>query len=122
MHARAPLSPDPLVGLLVLLAHQLAGEVVTRALDLPVPGPVVGLLLLLVTLHVRGRPRPVEAAADGLLRHLPLLFVPAGTGVVQYAALLRTEAVPVLVALVLSTVTALAATALTLRLLLRRAA
>lgn len=126
MDASSARRADPLVGLLVLLVHQLAGEAVVRALDLPVPGSVVGLLLLLVTLTVRGRRRDrwraVETAADGLLRHLALLFVPAGTGVVQYAALLRAEAVPVAVALVLSTATALVATALVLRLLLRRPA
>lgn len=119
---------DPLVGLLVLLLHQLAGEVLVGLLGLPVPGPVVGLLLLLATLTLRGRrarreadapPAAVEVAADGLLRHLALLFVPAGTGVVQYAALLRAEAVPVAVALVASTATALVATATVLRLLLR---
>lgn len=115
---------DPLVGLLVLLVHQLAGEAAVRALDLPVPGPVVGLLLLLGTLTLRRRgagARAVAAVADGLLRHLALLFVPAGTGVVQYAALLRAEAVPVVTALVLSTATALVSTALVLRLLLGRA-
>lgn len=103
--------------MLVLLAHQLAGEALVRLTRIPVPGPVAGLALLALTLALRGRAPSTERAADGLLRHLALLFVPAGTGVVEYAALLREQAVPIAVALVVSTVCPLLATAAVLRLL-----
>lgn len=89
-------------GLTVLLLCQVLGEVVVEATKLPVPGPVVGMVLLFGWLQWR---RPAAGAgtlraADGLLKHLQLFFVPAGVGVVAYAALLRDEALSLGVALV----------------------
>ena len=100
-------------GLLVLLGCQLLGQLVTDALGLPVPGPVVGLVLLLVWLHLR---EPAEDSGlarvcSALLRHLQLLFVPAGVGVVQYLSLLAGSAVPLALGLVVSWVAALTACA-----------
>lgn len=91
-------------GLTVLLVFQLAGEAVVRSTGLPVPGPVVGMVLLLGWLLWR---RPDDdtgtvRAADGLLRHLQLFFVPAGVGVVAHLSLLRADAVPLVVSLLVS--------------------
>jgi putative effector of murein hydrolase len=102
-------------GLFLLLVFQLAGEVLARALVLPAPGPVVGLALLVVALGLYQRWRPfteeaLEASdlgrsARGLIGILPLLFVPAGVGVVQYLGLLRDQGVALAAALVVSTLT-----------------
>lgn len=90
-----------ITGLTWLLACQVVGEVVVRVLDVPVPGPVVGMLLLLVLLRIRdaGDDAGVVRAGQGLLRHLQLLFVPAGVGVIAYAATIRDNALPLAVAL-----------------------
>ncbi|WP_121253367.1 CidA/LrgA family protein [Nocardioides ferulae] len=100
-------------GLTWLLACQLVGEVLVRLTDAPVPGPVVGMVLLFVLLQVRrsGDDATVVRAADGLLRHLQLLFVPAGVGVVVYLGTLRDQALPIAVALLLSWLVGLAAVA-----------
>lgn len=115
----------PLVnGLLLLLACQLAGEVVVHALDAPVPGPVVGMVVLLLVLLVR-RPAddsPVHRAADALLPHLQLLFVPAGVGLVAYGAVLREDGVAIVVALVGSWLLGLAVVGWTAQLLTRERA
>ena len=108
-------------GLLVLLGCQLAGEFVVRLLDLPVPGPVAGMvvLLLLLTLREPAPDGPVVKVANGLLRHLQLLFVPAGVGVVQYLSVIGASAVPLVVGLLVSWFAALATTAAVAVLLLR---
>ena len=116
-----------LAGLTWLLVFQSAGEALALATGAPVPGPVVGLALLLVALRLRdGRDTaadaPLGVAADGLAKHLSLLFVPAGVGVMLHAARLADEGAALAVALVASTVLALAATGLTFQWLLRRAA
>lgn len=109
--------------LTLLLVFQLVGEVLVRALDLPIPGPVVGMGLLFVTLIVRRGPgEQLRGTANGVLQHLSLLFVPAGVGVMLHAARLVDEGAALAVALVASTVLALAATGLTFQWLLRRAA
>ncbi len=72
---------DVVTGAGILLAYQLVGEVLVVATRAPVPGPVVGMLALFVSLCVRGGlGRSVEMTAAGLLRYFPLLFVPAGVG------------------------------------------
>lgn len=89
-------------GLTWLLVCQLAGEVLVRLVGAPVPGPVAGMLVLFLLLRVRRSPddATVVRAADGVLRHLQLLFVPAGVGVVVYLGTIRQEALPITVALV----------------------
>jgi putative effector of murein hydrolase LrgA (UPF0299 family) len=91
-----------ITGLTWLLACQLAGEVLVRLTDAPVPGPVVGMVLLFGLLQLRRSDdgAPVVRVADLLLRHLQLLFVPAGVGIVVYVGLLRDDALPIGVALV----------------------
>jgi holin-like protein len=115
-----------LAGLLDLLLCWAAGEVLARALHLPLPGPVVGLVLLLVLLRLQDRRGgdPVRSgpAADLLLRHLALLFVPAGVGVITFLSLLREQAVPVVVGLVVPLVVGVAGTGLVVDRLLRRRA
>ena len=103
-----------------LLALQTLGELLSRALRLPFPGPVVGMLLLLLALALPAVREPVSQCADFLLSHLSLLFVPAGVGVMQHFDRVTGEWLPIAVALVFSTVLALAATALVMRWLLAR--
>jgi holin-like protein len=108
-------------GITWLLLFQCAGEAISRLLTLPVPGPVAGMLLLFVVLRVRDRvPSSIGTAGDGLARHLSLLFVPAGVGVMMHFGRLAGEWLPVAVALLVSTVAAIAASALTFAALLRR--
>ena len=105
-----------LAGITWLLIFQFAGEVVVRLAGLPLPGPVVGMALLLAALLVRGSvPEALAAAADGLAKHLSLLFVPAGVGVIMHARRLAEEWLPIALALVISTVLAIAVAALVFR-------
>jgi len=101
--------------LATLLAFQLLGEVAVRLSGAPVPGPVVGLALLLLALLVRPSALPaIKPTTQGLLQHLSLLFVPAGVGVMQHLQRLGDEALALGVALVVSTLLGLLATAFTL--------
>ena len=107
-------------GFFILLTFQLVGEVAARGLGLPAPGPVIGLALLVVALglYQRWRPLDEEALAEsdlgkdarGLLAALPLLFVPAGVGVVQYLGLLSEHWVALAASVVVSTIATLLAT------------
>ena len=97
--------------LTTLVLCQLAGEVAARALGLPLPGPVIGLLLLLGLLQLRGGPdEAMRTTSEGLLRHLSLLFVPAGVGVVTQLDALRADWLAITVSLVASTALGLAVT------------
>ena len=102
-----------LQGMAWLLSLQLVGEVLARLLGLPFPGPVIGMVLLLGALRFAAVRAPVAQAAGFLLQHLSLLFVPAGVGVVGHLDELSRTGLPLLVALVVSTVLAIAVGALT---------
>jgi holin-like protein len=106
-------------GLAVLLLCQSAGEAIARLTDAPLPGPVLGMLLLLLALRWPALRAPVQACADTLLQHLSLLFVPVAVGVMTHLALIGEYGGRMLVAIVASTWLGLAVTALVLRALLR---
>jgi len=110
-----------LAGATWLLLFQCAGEAMSHLLRLPVPGPVVGMVLLLVALRSRDRiPDSIAVAADGLAKHLSLLFVPAGVGVMMYFGRLAGEWLPIVVALFVSTIVAIAVAAVLFAALARR--
>ncbi len=106
---------DLLKGLTLLLLCQTAGELVSRAFALPLPGPVLGLLLMVLLLRWPAVQQPVEAAATPLLAHLSLLFVPVGVGVVAHLGLISQYGLRMLVVLVLSTWVGLLVTGLLLK-------
>ncbi len=122
-----------IASLSLILLCQLAGETFVRGLRLPMPGPVVGLMILLVLLLARDRfpllargplqGDGVESASRGLLANLSLLFVPAGVGVVQKLDLIVDHGIAFLGVLVVSVLITLLVTVATFLLasrLLRR--
>ena len=106
--------------LTVLLVFQLIGEVIVQLAALPIPGPVIGLLLLFLTLCARGSlATPLRDTANGILQHLSLLFVPAGVGVMVHFARIAGEWLPILAAVLVSTALAIAVSALVMQALMR---
>jgi holin-like protein len=107
--------------LALLLGFQLVGETLTYAFGLPIPGPVIGMALLLVTLALRPQLlASVKAVGTTLLSHLSLLFVPAGVGVMVHFARLADEGVAIVAAVVGSTLLTIIATAATAAFLMKR--
>jgi putative effector of murein hydrolase LrgA (UPF0299 family) len=112
-----------IASLSLILLCQLVGEVGVRALGVPVPGPVVGLVLLLLLLLARDRfpalargplgDDGVESASRAMLANLSLLFIPAGVGLVQKLELLAEHGIAILVILAVSVIVTLLATVAT---------
>jgi len=110
-----------IVSLTVILLCQLLGEVVARGFGWPLPGPVLGMLLLLAFLSVRGRigkwvpelGKTLDSTGKGLLAHLSLLFIPASVGVVQRLDVVAEYGVGLAIALVVSTFVTLVVTVVT---------
>jgi holin-like protein len=109
-------------GLIRILACQLVGEALQRLSGLPLSGPVIGMVLLFGWLVLRGSvPEELTQTSRGLLKHLSLLFVPAGAGVIAYLPLLASEWLPISVAVVGATLATIAVTALVMRAMEARA-
>ncbi|MCZ8259731.1 MAG: CidA/LrgA family protein [Beijerinckiaceae bacterium] len=109
-----------LEGLTILIFLQFTGELIAGLARLPIPGPVIGLALLAGFALWRGRmPEPVVIAGDAILRHLSLLFVPAGVGLIAFGDRLAREGLLIVIVLVLSTAITMTVTALVFRALTR---
>ena len=110
-----------IASLSLILICQLIGEILVRGIGLPLPGPVIGLVLLLAILLLRDRSQAlargplrdegVENASKGLLAHLSLLFVPAGVGVIQQLDLLAQHGLAIFLVLIGSVLVTLVVTA-----------
>ena len=110
-----------IISLTVILLCQLLGEVVARGLGWPLPGPVLGMVFLLVFLSLRDRiavkvpelGKTLDSTGKGLLAHLSLLFIPASVGVIQRLDVLAEHGAGLAVALVASTFVTLVVTVVT---------
>lgn len=105
----------------VLLLFQMAGEIIIYITGLPVPGPVIGMLLLFFALLLRGRlDENLQTTSIKLLKLLGLLFVPAGSGIIAYGSLIRKEWLALSLTLIFSTFLTMAVTALVMQFIARR--
>ena len=110
-----------LYAIAVLFAFQLLGEFLVRISGLPLPGALVGTLLLLVGLLFYKRlPKPLEDTAQVLLQNMMLLFIPVIAGVMLEFGHLRREWLPFVLACVAGAAITFTATALTFRFFLQR--
>ena len=109
-----------LEGLTILIFLQFLGEIIAGVLRLPIPGPVIGLGLLAGFALWRGAmPEPIVIAGDSILKHLSLLFVPAGVGLIAFGDRLLAEGTRLVIVLIASTALTMAITAFTFRYLTR---
>ena len=102
--------------LAILLMFQFAGEMMRAVTGLPVPGPVIGMVLLLIALLAKlPVPAGIHATSRKLLGYLGLLFVPAGAGVVTRLPMIGAHWLPIVIAVVGSTIITMVITAVVMR-------
>lgn len=107
--------------LTLILLCQLLGEIAARATHLPVPGPVIGMVLLFCWLVLRrDMPSELENVAGFLHRYLPLLFVPAGVGIVTNLDLLARSWIPLAAVIVVGTALTIGVTGVVMQVVNRR--
>jgi holin-like protein len=110
-----------LLAIAVLFLMQIAGEALARLSGLPMPGPLIGMLLMLAALMIYGRvPAGLRDACHHMLKHLMLLFIPAVAGIMVYFGTMEREWIPFLVACIAGVALTIAVTALTFRWMLKR--
>ena len=116
-----------LKSIFIILLYQLIGEFFQKFFGLSIPGPVIGLVLLLITLLLiqkRERAVPIKEdlynSAEILLNYLPLLFIPVGVGVVMHLSLLEDNLASVVLVIILGTLLTLALTGYVMEKILRK--
>ncbi|HZG55146.1 CidA/LrgA family protein [Paenibacillus sp.] len=104
-------------GLAVLLGFHLAGTALERLAGVPLPGNVIGLLLLLAALLLGWvKLEWVESTAQFLLKHMMLFFAPIVVGTIAFLPLIRAEWAAIVVSLLLGPLIVVVATALAAKL------
>lgn len=104
-----------------LLFLQIIGEAISVFFQIPVPGPVIGMVLMLFTFFVRPEfIEKIRPTANILLAHLALLFVPAGVGVLQQSERLSSEWLAIVTVIVFGTAITMIVTALTIQWVAKR--
>lgn len=105
----------------VLLLCQLMGEGIVQWTGLPLPGPLVGMMLLFIGLVFRGRvPVALDLTTGTLFRHMMLFFIPIVVGVMMHVDRVAAEWLPFLAACLVGAAVTLVVTALTLQWMLKR--
>lgn len=107
----------------LLLTCQLAGEIIHRALGIPLPGSVIGMVLLIAWLASVRRERPSLTAVSGwLTAHLSIMFVPSAVGMIEEGPILSRFGVGLLLATIASTILTMIVSVLVFQWALRRVA
>ncbi|MFT5420036.1 MAG: holin-like protein [Candidatus Endobugula sp.] len=107
-------------GLTLLLVYQLLGEVLSRLLQIPIPGPVLGMLLLFFSLFFFKKTKKIIGkSSSAILSHLSLLFIPAGVGLMTHFGRLEKEWLPISIAIFLGAIISFVVTAWLMQLTIR---
>ncbi|MCL2589638.1 MAG: CidA/LrgA family protein [Betaproteobacteria bacterium] len=102
--------------LFFLLLLQLLGEAIVRFLALPIPGAVLGMLLLWLWLVASlPTPKKLEPLVRGILDYLTLLFIPAAVGIIEQKQRIVSDGWWLLLVLVFSTLAGIVAAAWVMR-------
>ncbi|NJE04093.1 CidA/LrgA family protein [Thermococcus sp. MV11] len=111
---------NPYRGLAIIFGFYALGEFTSFALNLTIPGSVLGMLFLLSAL-LGGAVKLewVEDEAELFIRNMSVMFVPPGVGIVTYIGLIKSQLLPISVSLLLSFLITLLVTAKTVELLRR---
>ena len=110
-----------LSGIVTLLLFTVMGNIISESLNLPVPGAVSGLILLMAFLQIRGETsEALEKVSQFCIRYLSVLFIPASVGIFFMTDLLAAQWLPISIALFIATPVSLLLTALFMQFLLKR--
>lgn len=100
----------------LLLLCQLAGEIIHRFAGLPLPGPVIGMMILIGWLALLRKERSsLEAVSGWLTAHLAIMFVPSAVGLINQGAILKEYGAGLVVAVTVSTFLTMIVTVLVFR-------
>lgn len=104
----------------IIFGIYLAGESISHLLPLPMPGNIIGMVLLFVLLTLKWiKVRQVEDLGKFLINNMGFFFIPAGVSIIESVAVIKQDLIPILVICILSTLTTFTATALTAKGIIR---
>lgn len=90
--------------LFLLFGFLMFGELVSFVFSLPIPGSVIGMVVLTLSFRLGIiKTDVVKPGSDVLLKNMSFLFVPPGVGLILYLELIWNELIPICISYFLST-------------------
>lgn len=100
----------------IILGIALLGEIISKLLNLPIPGNVLGMVILLIFLSLKiVKIEMIEELSNFLLGYLAFFFIPAAVGLIANLDLLKEQGIAILTICVISTIVAIVVTGLTIQ-------
>lgn len=104
--------------LAIILVICFIGEALNRLLNIPIPGNVIGMIILLISLLTGFiKVEAIEDITEFLLKHLAFFFVPAGIGVISSMDIIAENFLPMLAVILLSTIVVIVVTGITVQII-----
>ena len=103
---------------ILILSIYFAGELVSKLLHLPIPGNIIGMILLFLLLT--SNIVKVEPLANFFLDHLAFFFIPASVGLMTSFADLKSSLFKIILLCIITTIIVLSATALTVEFICKK--
>lgn len=104
--------------LAIILVICFIGEALNKLLNIPIPGNVIGMIILLISLLTGFiKVEAIEDVTEFLLKHLAFFFVPAGVGVISSMDIIAANFLPMLAVILLSAIVVIVVTGITVQIL-----
>lgn len=108
-----------MTGAATVLAAAFVGDVLARVSGLPIPGPALGMAILMLFIALGGgRNAEVETLFDRIAPHMSIVFIPPAAGFISSLDLIAQHWLSVVVAVGVGTILAIAAAGLAFQLAL----
>ncbi|MCF2624909.1 CidA/LrgA family protein [Fusobacterium perfoetens] len=90
---------------LILLVINFAGVIIQNLFHLPLPGTILGMLILFILLWTKVlKVESVEKVCDFLILNMIIFFLPPAVELLEYMTLLKTGFFKILILLIVTTV------------------
>lgn len=101
---------------IIILGIYLIGELISKGFSLPLPGNILGMIILLILLCSKiVKIENVETISDFFLSHLAFFFIPAGVGLISSFPSLKNSLIPILLICIITTAIVIVVTGLTVQ-------
>lgn len=89
---------------IIILCIYLLGEFISKAFNLPIPGNIIGMIILLILLCTNiVKLEKVETVSSFFLDHLAFFFIPAGVGLLASFDIIKSSLLGILFICIITT-------------------
>ncbi|NLK93684.1 MAG: CidA/LrgA family protein [Clostridiales bacterium] len=101
---------------IIILGIYLVGEFLSKFFSLPIPGNILGMIILLILLCCKIiKLEQIETISNFFLDHLSFFFIPAGVGLLASAGIIKDIWYKLIIVCIVTTIIVIASTGITVQ-------